>query len=299
MLLRTRAGVATSVVVGAVAAVAIADAGPLLPVHTPGANANRRAARVDARRILTLARLPTGTTSVSVDPSPHAQLKSAALSTGGGELVDLHRFYTVPGSPGSVLSWFQSHPPADTSGLVEGGAAVGPGYRVDALAFSLRPNHRESTRSLVVSVTTARGGGTAVRVDAQVVWIVPRPSAEAVPRGVRLVVATGRSVDIVSGRVTTTGPVDVTALDKVARIVTLVNRLPVVQPGVFSCPLDTGAGARLKFYDTQGGPVVAQADAGASGCGTVSFWLHGIAAPALSGGPGLIAELDRLLGTHL
>jgi len=150
-----------------------------------------------------------------------------------------------------------------------------------------------------VSVTAARGGGTALRVDAQVVWIVPRPSTEAVPRGVRFVTATGRSVDILTGRVTTTGPVDVTEPGKVARIVSLVNELPLAQPGPIACPLDTGAGAVLKFYDRQGGPVVAQADAGESGCGLISFWLRGKVEPPLSGGPGLIEHLNRLLGTHL
>ena len=288
-------GVATTVVVGAVAAAAVASAGPL---HTSGANANRRAARVDARRILSLVRLPAGATAVSADPSRHARLNSAALGTAGGALVDLHRFYRVPGSPAAALSWLRAHPPAGTQPFGSG-TVSGPGYQVDALAFSLRPTDRESTRSLVVSVTAARGGGTALRVDAQVVWIVPRPSTEAVPRGVRFVTATGRSVDILTGRVTTTGPVDVTAPGKVARIVRLVNELPLVQPGPIACPLDTGAGAVLKFYDRQGGAVVAQADAGASGCGVVSFWLHGSVEPALSGGPDLIDRVNRLLGTHL
>jgi hypothetical protein len=298
MVIRTRVGVATTVVVGAVAAVAIASAGPLIPLHTPGANANRRAARVDARRIPSLVRLPAGATAVSADPSPHARLNSAALNTVGGAFVDLHRFYRVPGSPNAALSWLRDHPPAGTQPF-GAGTVSGPNYRVDALAFSLRPNDRESTRSLVVSVTAARGDGTALRVDAQVVWIVPRQSTEAVPRGVRLVTATGRSVDILTGRVTTTGPVDVTAPDKVARIVRLVNELPIVQPGAVACPNDTGAGAVLKFYDRRGGPIVAQADAGASGCGLVSFWLHGRGEPSLSGGPGLIEHLNRLLGTHL
>jgi hypothetical protein len=298
MLVRTSLGVATSVVVGAVAAAAIAYVGPLLPLHTPGANANRRAAHVDARRILSLARLPAGATAESADPARRALLKSAALSTAGGALVDLHRFYRVPGSPNAVLAWLRDHPPAGTRPLGSG-TVSGPGYRVDGLAFSLRPTDRESARSLVVSVTAARGDGTALRVDAQVVWIVPRQSTEAVPRGVRLVTATGRSVDILTGRVTTTGPADVTAPDKVARIVRLVNELPIVQPGAIACPLDTGAGAVLKFYDRQGGAVVAQADAGASGCGVVGFWLQGRVEPALSGGPGLIDRVNRLLGTHL
>ena len=276
-------------------AAAVASAGP---VHTSGANANRRAARVDARWILSLARLPAGATAASADPAPDARLKSAALGTPGGALVDLHRFYRVAGSPAAALSWLRAHPPARSQPFGSG-TVSGPGYRVDALAFSLRPNDRESARSLVVSVTAARGGGTALRVDAQVIWIVPRPSTEAVPRGVRFVTATGRSVDILTGRVTTTGPVDVTTPGKVARIVSLVNGLPLAQPGPIACPLDTGAGAVLKFYDRQGGPVVAQADAGESGCGLISFWLHGKVEPPLSGGPGLIEHLNRLLGTHL
>ena len=138
-----------------------------------------------------------------------------------------------------------------------------------------------------------------MRVDAQVVWIVPRPSTEAVPRGVRFVTATGKSVDILTGRVTTTGPVDVTAPGKVARIVSLVDELPLVQRGPIACPLDTGAGAVLKFYDEGGRMVVAQAEAGASGCRVVGFRLHGKVEPPLSGGPGLIEHLNRLLGTHL
>jgi hypothetical protein len=298
MLMRTRVGVAAIAIVSALAAAAVAPPGAVNLPHTAGANANRRAASADAHRILSGARLPAGATTATADPSLHARLRSAALGVPVGAVIDLHRFYRVPGSPQVAFAWLRAHPPAGTQ-VSGSGAVTGPGYRVDALAFSFGPNDRESMRSLIVSVTAARRGGTALRVDAVVVWIVPRPASEAVPRGVRLVVATGKSVDAFTSRVTRTGPVSVTTPAKVARIVKLVNELPLAQPGAEACPNDTGAGAVLKFYDRRGGPAVAQADADATGCGTVGFSLHGKVEPALDGGPGLIAQVNRLLGTHL
>jgi len=68
-------------------------------------------------------------------------------------------------------------------------------------------------------------------------------------------------------------PASVTVTDpaKVAKLVALVNALPLFPPGVFSCPADDGRGVRLTFLAKTGGPTVATAFAKSNGCGGVQL----------------------------
>jgi hypothetical protein len=150
-----------------------------------------------------------------------------------------------------------------------------------------------SDRELIVSVTLASTGGTAVRADAQVVWVTARPPWERVPASARVVTITADEPGRQRPRtLAVTGA-------RVRRIIKLVNALGAAQPGAILCPADRGLLVSLVFRHTRSGPVLATVVADGSGCGGVSFELGQRPAPPLTGGPRLIRQLQRQLHTSL
>lgn len=263
----------------------------------PGSTArNEQVARGDARRLLARAVLPPGATPTNVDPAPGATLRSPAFSTATPARVDVHRFWRTAGAPKDAIDWIEAHPPAGSTGVFSTGVSAlhGVPYAWSvAFSFAPVPNVLVS-RTVDVVATAASGGGTGLRADAEVVWSVARPRWERIPAGVRLVTITDRNV---GGPVSATRTV--TSRRKVGRIVGLIDRLPRLQPGFFSCPAERGPLVDLTFRDSAGSPAVAVASADGSGCGVVTLRIRGRTAPALSGAPGLIKALDRLLGVKL
>jgi hypothetical protein len=134
-----------------------------------------------------------------------------------------------------------------------------------------------------VVLAVANHGETAIRVDAQVVWLPARSAAERIPAGVMRITVTpvfGFNRNPRAKRLdhafTVTDPA------KVARIVALVNGLPRFPAGSFSCPVDFGGQMRLTFSTRPGGPVVARVTTEYGGCGSVSVRIGGRDMPALS-----------------
>jgi hypothetical protein len=288
-MMRVRLGSIGLLAVLAVAVVAVA-------VAATTAASNKRAARRDAPRLLRALVLPPGATPASSDPSPHDQLAQPGLSFATPALVDIHRFWRVAGDPTNVEGWFRKHVPAGSSVFSYGGSS-GPGYEILTVAFDFPARTGVlGSRDIVVEVTRARGGGTAIRADAEDVWLVPRPKSERVPASVNLITYTVSRLNLHTGTTTTSAPTTVTKQSDVRKIVSLVNGLPRAQPGAEACPADIGPDVDLKFYYQQGGPVVAEADAGGSGCGGVSFTLGGRHEPELAGGAELVHQLEKLLG---
>jgi hypothetical protein len=240
--------------------------------------------------------LPPGAMGSAANPAPGSTLDGPALATATPARVDVHAFWRVPGAPTEVIDWVEAHPPVGSTGVLGTGVSARHGVPYAwsvAFAFPPVPNVLLS-RTVAIVATAARGGGTGLRADGEVVWSVLRPRWEEIPAGVRLVSITDRRVGgrVSSGRT-------VTGRRKVDRIVALINGLPRLQPGFRSCPADRGPLVDLTFRASAGAPpaVVASADGG--GCGVVTFRIRGRMAPALSGGPGVVKALDRLLGERL
>lgn len=261
---------------------------------TPGAIANRHAARKEASKLLAGLHVPAGATAVSGDPSAGRHLGSASLVGASAELVDLHRFWRVSASPAEVLEWFQAHRPAGTT-VAGTGVASGPGYSVSSIAFWLPPvKNVLLSRELGVSIAAARGGDAAIRVDAQVVWYLPRPKWERVPAGSTQVDVTVTRTDVKTGQQSSSSQT-VTAAATVGKIVSLVDRLPMDQLGPVPCPVDLGPDATLEFLSASGASL-ATATAQGEGCGLVSFAIRGRSEPQLADGGELVERLGKLLG---
>jgi hypothetical protein len=256
---------------------------------------NKRAAERDAPQLLAALALPPGASSAVADPSRSSVLGQAPSRPATPNLVDVHKFWRVPGGPQAALAWIQAHPPAGSTRDMSG-ESLGTnreisrwdGYAFAPLAAVL------SSRVLLVTAARAAGGGTALRADAQVVWVSTRPAWEHVPGGVKLVTLTVRR----PGK-PTSAPRTVTGAMRVDKIVALVNALPLMQPGAVACPADVGPLVKLDFRRARGLAPVATAVADRSGCGGVRFRLGGRSGPTLAGSPRVIRLLSSLLRLNL
>jgi len=210
----------------------------------------------------------------------------------------------VPGSAASALDYLETHPPR--GGKLTESAAQGTG-RHDILSgydgFVWPTVGRLlGSRELLVQVTNLAGGGTGVRVDAQVQWIIPRPVSERIPRGVHEIDVT-RAVpgEAPSLEVKVVSPHDIRAL------VAMVDALGIIQPGAYSCPSQQGDEpiVTFTFRARDEGTVLASASEPASSrepttsCNPMTFSIRGHPQTPLLGGAAVVGKAGRLLGVHL
>src|SRR5205807_1785507 len=121
---------------------------------------NPRAGRAVALRIFSKLRLPPGARRSPDDPSG-SKLAKPGTYPATPNLVDLHRYWRVPGSLRTVFDWIQSHPPAGAVGE-EGGAMGRDGRIVSEYVgyWFLRPRLGGApAETLLVTGAPARGSG--------------------------------------------------------------------------------------------------------------------------------------------
>ena len=254
---------------------------------------NPRTARAVAQRILAALRLPPGAQQSDSDPSG-SKLAKPATYPATPDLVDLHQFWRVPGDLRSVFDWIESHPPAGSAGQEGGAMGNRGGIVAQYVGYSFLPPRRGGApaETLLFTGVRARGGGAAVRVDAQVVWLLKRPASERIPGGVRSITVTERR-----STGSPSGPWTVTDSARVRDAVAMVNRLPAAQPGPVACPNDSGPWVTLVFSTPRERLATAYVDGG--GCGFVPLWIGGHRRHALQGSPSLIRSLSSALGISL
>jgi len=257
------------------------------PAASPGP---REHAVADAAAILRAFAVPPGARRLPQAPDALKVPITTLVST---TLVDDVSFWRAPGQPQAVLAWEQAHLPRR---FTLGDADFGP-PSWDRM-FSLAPVPGVLTaRDLVVEVTGAGHGQTAIRVDAQVSWQPPRPGRERVPGAARVVTITQLpSLDPRAGR--PPAPVTITSPPAVRRIAALVDSLPLstIGPGA-SGPGALGGGIRLTFRAQASGAPLAVAQ-GPAPCGTVQFSAGGARQPALQITDSFIPHILTLAGLH-
>lgn len=222
-------------------------------------------------RLLAEAPLPAGAQQESSDES--------ALSVLGGpgtslqptpQLVQAHRFWRVSGAPEQVISWIEAHPPAGSWTVERGSSARGSETTSWEVVFSFgKRTPVLSTVWLSVLAAAAREGGTALRVDASVVWTRPRPASEHIPGGVKVV-----SVRVRDPRRRISFSESLSDPAQVRKVVALIEGLLRPEGGAASCPSENGdeAVVWLAFRARAGAPPVARVKIDTNGCGSVEFW---------------------------
>jgi hypothetical protein len=298
--------------VGGPAGVAISAArAPAARAHAGAARTavtaagNRRLARFDAARLLTRLQLPPGSVPSASEPAgDRGVLRSAAVRP-SGTLVDRHGFWIVPESVGAVDAYALAHP-ARGSVQNQSGSIDNPGGQNGAIEGFGWPAilDRLSTRQLVFVMTSLASGRTGVRVDAQDLWITPRPRSERIrARTDRMVVEMRRFGKLVDG------PFAFSGRRRIGRTTALINALPLAQPWAYACPADSGFVVRLTFLAAGRVQPVAVVSVDPQGCNGVGLTLGGRAQPPLTSLPfpgsglsmrhPLIDELDAALGLRL
>jgi hypothetical protein len=296
------------VVPGLLAAVALAGPGRAIdwtsvaPLSAAARErANRAAARRDAGRLLTRLVLPPGATPSATEPAGDRHGLSGPGAFGAEvRHADRFRWWTVAEPLAAVDAFLRAHVPAGArlSGYGSGGKPPSA-----SVTYSFPPVGRVlGTRWLVVSMVALSGGGTGLRADGEVQWIIPRPGAERIPRSVRVLeVSVGPPGQSPSTRAIAVNRV------MVWRIAAAINGLEITQPGAWSCPSWSPEAPVVTFIFRHdlGGPVVARASELAAAtepttpCDPMTLTIDGRRWHPLLGGAAVVRTAQRLLGLRL
>jgi hypothetical protein len=267
---------------------------PALP--SSRSDPNRRAAIIEAQRLLQRVIVPAVWTRVS--KAPNEELDDPGSAPATTNLVDLYQWWTTAGPWPAVRSFIVAHRPSGSSGSGSGttyqAATI---VAIDVSDWFPTTGTRFNTRQILFEVAPLADGAVGIRVDAQVIWYPTRPVAERVPAGAAKVRATvfrqtGLTDDapVVLATATFTSPL------VVARLARKVDSLPLALPGVRHCPNDSGTDPQLTltFSGPPGIPVVVVHD-NPNGCGSVTFTRGTTSEPTLTD-DGLFSEVESLFG---
>lgn len=274
-------------------------AAPRYPI-APTTALNRRAAMLDARRMLAYVVPPPGSVlgSSHTGSGSHAHLLTEAFAS-----AVAYRTWIVAANQASVLSFVQYHLPAGAKIV---GTGSSPSDSLQSVTYSWPPvDGVLDVRWLEIQVSARASGGTRLYAESQSQWIVTRPKAEQIPVGVREVNVTSawpRKSPFVSRRVSNRA--------KVRALVALFDSLDVIQPGAGSCPGMTLAPiVTVAFTSGETGQPLARATVSSTanfslpadvyglGCYPVGFSVRGRSESALAGN--VIAPIQRLLHVKL
>ncbi len=257
------------------------------------------AARTEAASLLRQFSLPAGATESVAEPAGDGGFLAGPGSTSATpNFVDDHEWWIVPGPAREVLRWVTAHHPAGVRGSAGGYLSTSGVIDVEygQLLWPPIPGVL-STRALMFGVVQLPDGSTALRADAQVVWVTPRPPSETIPPGARLL-----RISLISelkGDRLRQRPIVVTSAKKIRETVALLNALPAAQPGTWNCPADFGVRVEFGLYAKRGARPLAVAEADPWGCGFVRLSIKGVAEPALAGGSSLVQRVQEVLGIRL
>jgi hypothetical protein len=246
---------------------------------TPAPDPNLVAARAAAQRILSVTPLPPDAGAQSTDSSADGSL-SQVFHARGAQQVVLTRYWTASGTPGSVSDYIYSNPPAGSRLYTQEGlgkpSPSAAGWQEER-SFPGQTG-RVTSELLQITTTAARGGGTAIRADAIVLW---RPTWEQVPASAHAarVRLDGFAQRAITGSALT-------------GLRALVNTEPVVAPGVYSCPAGLpGQAIGITFVDARGRTLAHVGYDSADGCGWLQVTVAGRRGPALLGGWELVPRV--------
>jgi hypothetical protein len=280
----------------ALALIVVGSVAILLLGHSDAAEATpKQLAERDAAQRLAEAPLPPGTHRVDSLP------KSLRLDGPGEEpetpnLVDRGAEYVTSMGAAKVLAWFEAHP-APGSGK-DGGGSLGTGgkivvHEVD-FAWPDLPTVRQ--RALLVAVAARPAGGSAIRIDAQAVWVKPHPAAARIPAGVHLVELEYAYRGRQEALVRVAGP------SEIAEFVGWVDGAEAAQPRKGGCP-EIPAHLHeliLTFRTAPGSHILARAAQNVpTACQTLALKVKGQKTTALEPSPPLVQRSLARLGIKL
>jgi hypothetical protein len=148
-------------------------------------------ARRAAQHLLSVMRLPPGARRSRTEPAGGGvSLASYAVNVPSApHLVDLHEFFVVKRSTAAdVIGWMEAHRPAGSEQSDSGSNGSAGG---DWTSFEFRHGRDLAVSDLVANAVSLRGGGVAVRVDAQTAPTPRLPSGGTGPGMLRVIQSGG------------------------------------------------------------------------------------------------------------
>jgi hypothetical protein len=247
-----------------------------------------------ARRLLARLRLPGHAHRL---PWPARPLRSLTptLPSVQHDVTDLHVLYRIGRPAGEIDGYLAAHIPAGMragDGGHSGTAATTTYYFVDYIPAA--PPGWVYQATLATAVVPRRGGGSLVRVDAQVAWYPPRSAAEhIVASRYRAVTATAPTSWSGPPRPVTR---TFTAPGVVARLAALVNGWPA-QPNIVQyCPAISAASTLFRLVFVPASSRWPTITINSDGCLSSGVGVGGHGQPVLDDGGRLDTAIDRLLG---
>ncbi len=287
-----------AIAVAVIAFTQVRHAAPLDPTGSAGSSkaaalANDRASRVAAHQLLERLKLPAGAVKSGLVAGIPADLWTPSELIATPHRVDVYGVWRLPQSVRQVIRFIENHGPpglqlglGSQSGGGSAGQSQGRGSRfvVDTATEEFNSSGTVATviwRELALQADALKGGGTALRADAQAGWLNPRPAAERIPSAIDRVQVTayGPSGRYKQGQRT----ISLASAARIKALIGRLNGLPIAQGRVGRCPGDTGLRVSFEFYS----PARAQAAAVAvynPFCSRVQLVLRGQRQPDLQVG---------------
>jgi hypothetical protein len=128
----------------------------------PSSYPGQRPAEEVAQKIL--GELPLPQRAVEVGSVPWPSLSRPPWSTGCWPLVDVHRFWYVPGAPRAVIAWIQARAPRGNSS----GETLGVDPVINGTSY-FGPSDGVQNATLLFEATVVNEERTALRADAEVI----------------------------------------------------------------------------------------------------------------------------------
>ena len=272
----------------------LAAAAALLPGVAAGGSTedNRAAATSEADALMAAVALPADVVALDGEPAGDNGLLASPPTQGANpNTVVRTAFFRTAVSPADVLALTDAHPPAGAYTKLSGGGDGRSGHGMEFRGYMRqRLPGVLGNRFLLVSVAELDDGATAIRVDAQVIWLEAHPPEEVMPAAARHLTITSQNHR----------PIRIADAARVQRIARLLNGADIVQPDLVLCERARVGQAqpRLTFRARRRGQPLAVVRVHPSGCASADVQIAGRKMPALDlrfdPGARLLKTLDKL-----
>lgn len=231
------------------------------------AYARQGAAEEEASALLAGTPLPAGATAYPAEP-PGLGGVLRSRPREAADLVERTGWWIVPGAPGAVIAYIHDHQAGVSSERFSVGA-VDDGVFFATVQLAEMPGPI-AARRLELQAFALPGGKTALRVDADVLWVGTR---DPIPRNVRFIWIT---VNELRGPRQGTREFQITRPKRVAATVALADSLEPARPSfqIESCPAGFGS-LTLAFYSSGAKVPLAVMTDYLGGCGGVTLLILG------------------------
>jgi hypothetical protein len=282
--------VATAIVAGVASVALAAGSSPWKPTSGKA----RGPALADARKRLRSFVPPPGSHRVPSLPKS-LNLNGPFSTIGSPNFFDVHDLWVSSEPVESVRAYLAGHNPPGAKGSLSGSEGGREGtYRWDYGYDWPELPGVASDREMLVGVVARPGGGSALRVDAQGVWVEPKPETERIPAGVRF-------LEVVETQGGKTHRARTANAAKIAAVTKLLDGFAIVQrSGPHGCTLIPSDQATLKatFRAAPGGPVLAETEQQLpeASCQDIGLTIEGAEErPLVNRGNALTTSLQSLL----